>query len=78
MLLWPLKCCLASFLQHPFAERNNEPCLFGNWYEIGGRDRALHGMDPSDQGFTAAHLPSFDIETGLVMKNELSRFKGRS
>src|SRR5487761_2709694 len=59
----------AGFIEHPFAQRDDEPAALGQRNEFVRRDHALFRMLPSDQCFRADDPSVRGIDLGLEMQH---------
>src|SRR5882757_6620516 len=63
---------LTARLPHdPFSDRNDQPALFGQGYEVIGRDQTPLRVLPAKQRFGAAEPSGSRIDLGLIVQQEL-------
>jgi hypothetical protein len=63
-------------LQHPFADRHDEPAFFGQRDEAGWRNSAHHAAEPAQQGFHADDAAAREVDLRLVVEREFPLFEG--
>ena len=71
-IVWPCRGFGACRSQHPFADRDDEPGIFGQRDEFEGRYPATSRMVPPQQCFEAADPVLRQIDDGLVFEFEFS------
>ncbi|MNI62911.1 hypothetical protein D3C73_1182490 [compost metagenome] len=72
----PLTHLPAGFIEHPFTDRDDQPCFFGKIDELVWQQQALSRVLPAHQGLGPNGLTVAGIELGLVMQAELLQFHG--
>ena len=74
ILMWSgqLRAAAHASPDRPLAELNDEADLLGHRDEGAGRNQALLGMAPADQGLDPADLVGPEIDDGLVVQLELA------
>ena len=63
-------------VDHPAGQRLDEPRLFGEGDERGGRQQAPRRMVPPHEGLDFGHLAARSGDDGLIMEDELILFHG--
>jgi len=69
--LMPLFSLRAGHMQNPPAEWNNEPGLFRQQDEVGGRQQSQLRMFPANQRLSTNNISRFDIYLRLVINDKL-------
>src|SRR5215203_1676115 len=70
VLVAPLCCLAASFLQHPLPDGDDEAGLFGDLDELRGHHEAVSRVSPPHQGLHFGYGASIERNLGLVVDLE--------
>jgi hypothetical protein len=62
----------AGLADYPLIDHGHQAGVFGGFEEFFGRDQALCGTLPANQGFKPNDLPGMDLKDGLVEDAELA------
>src|ERR1039457_3421158 len=66
----------ASLAQDPFAQRDDEADLRGQWNEVGRQNHAALGMMPMQQSLEATDVATLQIDHRLIVEFELVLAEG--